>query len=60
MKYYPYLAKVHKYHERGGSSSQPMILTNPFPPYHQQMVAQNMDVIHITDCKGVLHPMPTS
>lgn len=37
----PHLVKVHQFLEQGSYSSQPAVLTNPFPPRHQQMVSQN-------------------
>lgn len=41
MKDCPHLIRVHQYLEWGGSCSQPLVLTNPFPPQHQQMVTLN-------------------
>lgn len=39
MKDCPRLAEIHQYLKRGGSSSQPAVLTNHFPPQNQQMVS---------------------
>jgi hypothetical protein len=35
----PHLVEVHQYLKRGGSPSQPVVLTNPFPQ-QQQMITQ--------------------
>lgn len=41
MKDYPHLDMVLQYLQRGGSYAQLMVMTNPFPPWHQQMIVLN-------------------
>lgn len=54
-KEFPCFVKVRQYLKQGSSSSQLVILTNIFPPQHQQMVSQNLESIQVTHHKRFLY-----